>query len=47
MAGDLEGSIPFAAALELVFGGRERPDGYTESVLRSHRLRQVSLTSAP
>ncbi len=47
MAGDLDGSIPFAAALELVFGGRERPDGYTESVLRSHRLRQVSLTAAP
>lgn len=43
MTDDLDASIPFAAALELVFGGRKRPDGYTESVLRSYRRRQQAL----
>jgi len=42
MTADLDGSIPFAAARELVFGGRERSDGYTESVLRSQRRRRQS-----
>ena len=39
MAEDLEGSEPFQAALELVFTGREEPNGYTERVLTSWRQR--------
>ena len=37
MAVDLDGSIPFRAALELVLGGRTHKNGYTERVLRKHR----------
>ncbi|MEM9105749.1 MAG: malate synthase G [Pseudomonadota bacterium] len=38
MADDLNGSIEFQAALELVLAGREQPSGYTEPIL--HRRRQ-------
>ena len=37
MAPDYGSSIPFQAAVELVFSAREEPNGYTERVLRSHR----------
>ena len=37
MAPDYESSIPFQAAVELVFSARDEPNGYTERVLRSHR----------
>jgi malate synthase len=37
MAGDLEGSESFQAALELVLTGRAEPNGYTERVLTSWR----------
>ena len=37
MAPDYESSIPFQAAVELVFSARDQPNGYTERVLRSHR----------
>ncbi|MEM7139725.1 MAG: malate synthase G [Actinomycetota bacterium] len=37
MATDLEGSIPFNAALELVLGGRDEKNGYTERILRKNR----------
>jgi len=39
MADDLEGSEPFQAALELVFTGRQEPNGYTERVLTTWRQR--------
>ena len=39
MAADLDASEPFQAALELVFTGREEPNGYTERVLTSWRQR--------
>ncbi|MCH8552424.1 MAG: malate synthase G [Natronospirillum sp.] len=38
MAADLEHSVAFTAACELVFEGRNQPSGYTEPVLHRSRL---------
>ena len=46
MAPEYDSSIPFQAALELVFSAREEPNGYTERVLRSHRRAAKSLSGS-
>ena len=47
MSPDLDASIAYQAALELVFEGRVQPNGYTEHVLtRRRRERKAQLAGA-